>query len=97
MRTQLPFGADLLDQLGTPRKARKLVSSPRSRVWRVELADGPAVVKQLVAGDGADERYARELAALRIAARARPPIVPAVLGTDPVDRVLVLAAVEHRR
>ncbi|HEY4019067.1 MAG TPA: aminoglycoside phosphotransferase family protein [Pseudonocardiaceae bacterium] len=95
--TRLPFGESLRAELGTPRKARKLASSPRSRVWRVELDDGPAVVKQMVDAEDADERYAREVAALRVAARAKPAIVPAVLGTDPAERVLVLVAVRHRR
>jgi hypothetical protein len=67
-----------------------LASSQRSRVWLVEFAGAPAVVKQLVAGPGAADRYAREAAALRLAAGARPAVVPAVLGTDPGARVLVL-------
>ena len=92
----IPFGERLREALGAPRDASRLSSSPRSRVWRVELADGPAVVKQIVEGPDADERFARELTALRIAARARPPIVPDVLGTDPAERVLVLAEVAHR-
>lgn len=83
MWTQLPFGEGLRAALGPPRGPRRLESSPRSRVWRVELAGTPAVVKQLVAGPGAEERYAREVAALRIASRAEPAVVPALLGTDP--------------
>ncbi|NUK52685.1 aminoglycoside phosphotransferase family protein [Streptomyces lunaelactis] len=101
---RMPFGERLRDELGTPRSARLLDSSPRSAVWRVELADGPAVVKQLVPetsekGDvaEAEERYARELAALRMAARVRPAVVPGLLGTDEDERVLVLEYVEHRR
>ncbi|HEY4459885.1 MAG TPA: aminoglycoside phosphotransferase family protein [Pseudonocardiaceae bacterium] len=97
MPVLLPFGDALRDELGSPRRARKLGSSPRSRVWQVELASGPAIVKQVVEAPDADERYARELAALRIAERATPAIVPAVLGVDPVERVLVLARIEHRR
>ncbi|MYV57192.1 aminoglycoside phosphotransferase family protein, partial [Streptomyces sp. SID3212] len=54
------------------------------------------MVKQFVEGPGAAERYAREVAALRIAARAEPAVVPALLGTDPEEHVLVLAHVEHR-
>ncbi|QIQ06262.1 aminoglycoside phosphotransferase family protein [Streptomyces liangshanensis] len=96
MWTQLPFGEGLRAALGPPRGPRRLESSPRSRVWRVELAGTPAVVKQLVAGPGAEERYAREVAALRIASRAEPAVVPALLGTDPGERVLVLAHVDHR-
>ncbi|MER6994305.1 aminoglycoside phosphotransferase family protein [Streptomyces sp. NPDC000410] len=94
---KLPFGERLRGELGTPRRARALASSPRSHVWRVELDGGPAVVKQLAAGDGADERYVREVAALRLAGRLDPPVVPRLLGTDPAGRVLVLEHVEHRR
>jgi tRNA A-37 threonylcarbamoyl transferase component Bud32 len=54
------------------------------------------VVKQLVAGPGADERFAREVAALRAAASAEPPVVPRLLGTDPARRVLVIEYVEAR-
>ncbi|MFI2782942.1 phosphotransferase family protein [Streptomyces sp. ALB3] len=96
--SRLPFGEALRDRLGTPTHASALESSPRSRVWRIELADRPAVLKQLVAGPGADERYAREAAALRIAGRASgAPVVPVLLGADPVQRVLVLEHLVHRR
>ncbi|MFD5782996.1 phosphotransferase family protein [Streptomyces sp. NPDC126933] len=92
----VPFGEELRAALGAPRGARRLGSSPRSLVWRVELADGtPAVVKQLVEGPGDDERYAREVAALRLAGRVRPAVVPRLLGTDERARVLVLEHVEH--
>ncbi|MCX4819085.1 aminoglycoside phosphotransferase family protein [Streptomyces sp. NBC_01142] len=94
---RMPFGERLRDELGTPRQVRLLDSSPRSAVWRVELADGPAVVKQLVAGAGAEERYGRELAALRIASLVQPPVVPQLLGVDAGTRVLVLEYVEHGR
>lgn len=97
MSLSLPFGDALRDELGSPRRARKLGSSPRSRVWQVELANGPAIVKQIVEAPDAAERYARELAALRVAQRARPAIVPAVLGVDPAERVLVLERIDHRR
>ncbi|MEV0598065.1 aminoglycoside phosphotransferase family protein [Streptomyces sp. NPDC050315] len=97
MWSQLPFGDGLRAELGSPRRSRTLSSSPRSRVWRVELPDATAVVKQLVDGPGADDRYAREVAALRLAARADTPVVPALLATDPGERVLVLEHVEHRR
>nr|WP_255950020.1 aminoglycoside phosphotransferase family protein [Streptomyces sp. ODS25] len=83
-------------ELGRPVRARTLGSSPRSRVWRAELSGSPVVIKQLVEGPGADERYAREVAALRLASRVRPPVVPALLGTDPDARVLVLEHLEHR-
>ncbi len=63
----------------------------------MELAAGPAVVKQVVGGADADERYAREVAALELAATADEPVVPAVWGTDPGERVLVTAYVPHRR
>ncbi|WP_327680761.1 phosphotransferase family protein [Streptomyces sp. NBC_00467] len=105
----VPFGDRLRDELGPPRRARLLDSSPRSAVWRVELVDGTAaVVKQLVAGEAAgettgaaadaaaDERYRREITALRSAGRVRPAVVPRLLGTDPDARVLVLEHVEHR-
>ncbi|MFI1398369.1 phosphotransferase [Streptomyces sp. NPDC020681] len=95
---RVPLGERLRDELGVPRKVRRLSSSPRSAVWRVELGGGTrAVVKQLVAGAEADERYAREVAALRCAGRVRPAVVPRVLGTDAGERVLVLEHVEHRR
>jgi hypothetical protein len=66
-------------------------------VWRVELPQTSAVVKQIVDGPDADERYAREVAALRLAARAETPVVPALLATDPGERVLVLEHLDHRR
>ncbi|MFB7663233.1 aminoglycoside phosphotransferase family protein [Kitasatospora sp. NPDC056138] len=97
MWSEVPFGDGLRAGLGALRRPRRLASSPRSRVWRAELARGPVVVKQLVAGPGAEERYDREVAALRIAARTRTPVVPVLLGTDPEERVLVLEHLEHRR
>ncbi|MFI5529527.1 aminoglycoside phosphotransferase family protein [Kitasatospora sp. NPDC051853] len=97
MWSRVPFGEELRAELGPPRRARRLVSSPRSRVWRIELDGRPAVVKQAVEGADAEERYARELAGLRIAARAPLPVVPAVLGADPAARVLVLEHLDHQR
>ncbi|WP_030023359.1 aminoglycoside phosphotransferase family protein [Streptomyces monomycini] len=97
MATELPFTDVLRDRLGPARHAVRLGSSPRSRVWRVELGGAPAVVKQAVESADADERYAREVAALRLASRVTPPVVPRLLGTDPGARVLVLEHVEHRR
>ncbi|WP_329035445.1 aminoglycoside phosphotransferase family protein [Streptomyces sp. NBC_01725] len=95
-RPHLPFGAALRDALGAPGEVRLLDSSPRSSVWAAELPrGGPVVVKQLVQGPGAGERYAREVAGLRIAGRLRPPVTPRLLGTDPSARVLVLERVEH--
>ncbi|MGP3637170.1 aminoglycoside phosphotransferase family protein [Streptomyces sp. 24-1644] len=97
MGSPLPFGETLRAELGAPQHARGLESSPRSRVWRIELDGRAAVLKQLVEGPGAEERYGREVAALRIAARAASPVVPALLGTDPEERVLVLEHVEEGR
>ncbi|MGW4236934.1 phosphotransferase family protein [Streptomyces sp. NPDC004749] len=97
-RTVVPFGDELRDLLGEPRRARELASSPRSRVWRVDLPDhGPAVVKQLVGGNGAAGRYAREVAALRLAGDAAPQVVPRLLGTEDRARLLVLERLEHGR
>lgn len=48
------------------------------------------VVKQIVGGVDVEERYAREVTALRLAGRVQPPVVPAVLGTDDRKRVIVL-------
>ncbi|WP_432252112.1 phosphotransferase family protein [Streptomyces sp. HNM1019] len=90
---KLPFGEKLRAELGSPRRARRLDSSPRSRVWRAELSGTPVavvVVKQLTEGPEAAERYAREVAALRLASRVDPPVAPRLLGTDPAERVLVL-------
>lgn len=100
MRTmweRLPFGDGLRAGLGEPGRARRLSSSPRSRVWRVRLPETTAVVKQIVGGPDADQRYDREVAALRLAARAEPPVVPVLLATEPGARVLVLEHLDHRR
>ncbi|MFJ8001028.1 phosphotransferase family protein [Streptomyces sp. NPDC096310] len=96
MSSRLPMGEKLREELGTPRRAHRLGSSPRSRVWRAELSGVPVVVKQLVDGPEAAERYAREVAALRLASRVDPPVVPVLLGTDPGERVLVLEYVEYQ-
>jgi hypothetical protein len=95
-RNRGPINEALRTALGAPRVVRRLASSPRSRVWLVEFDTTPAVVKQIVGGPDAPARYARETAALALAARANPPIVPAVLGTDPHSRVLVLEYLESR-
>ncbi|MFF5563003.1 phosphotransferase family protein [Streptomyces sp. NPDC012623] len=101
MGWRLPLGdalrAESGPELGQPRRSRRLDSSPRSRVWRVEFPGVTAVVKQIVDGPDADERYGREVAALRLAARAQPPVVPTLLATGPRERVLVLEHLDHRR
>ncbi|MFJ9695521.1 phosphotransferase [Kitasatospora sp. NPDC101183] len=97
MLSRPPFGEELRSRLGLPRRARRLTSSPRSRVWQAELSGSTVVIKQLVDAPEADERYAREVAALRLASRADPPVVPRLLGADPVQRVLVLEHLEHGR
>lgn len=69
-------------------------------MWRVALDRGPAVVKQVVGGADAEQRYAREVAALRLAAagaaRAGAAVVPEVWGTDPERRVIVLEYLAHQ-
>ena len=90
MRLDLPVGEALRAALGAPAVVRRLPSSPRSRVWLVEFDGSPAIVKQVTGGAAAGDRYRRETTALRLARRARPYVVPEVLGTDPGARVLVL-------
>lgn len=96
MPSPVPFSDELAAALGFPGKATRLASSPRSRVWRVELRDGrPVIVKQVAdeggTGPDGDARYAREVAALRLAARAtRPAVAPALLAAEPRSRVMVL-------
>ncbi|MFL6110620.1 MAG: phosphotransferase [Catenulispora sp.] len=92
MGSQTPVSRSLRAELGRPRRVRELVSSPRSQVWRAELGGVDVVIKQLVAGPGADDRFAREVAALRAAANADRPVVPRLLAVDPAERVLI---VEH--
>lgn len=87
---RLPFGEELRAVLGNPRRASRISSSPRSRVWEIELSGQAAVVKQITGPADADIRYATELTALRLAARATPALVPALLGSDDANRVLVL-------
>jgi Phosphotransferase enzyme family len=84
------IGTALRDELGEPVLVRRLDSSPRSRVWLAEFAGSPAVVKQITGGPDATERYHREITALRLAAGARPAVVPLLLGTDPAQRLMVL-------
>jgi len=97
MWSRLPLGEELRGELGAPRRVRRLGSSPRSRVWRAELSGSAVVVKQFVDGPDAADRYAREVTALQLASTVDPPVVPALLGTDPGERVLVLEHVEDRK
>jgi len=87
---RVPLGEELRTLLGAPTRARLLPSSPRSRVWQVELGGVPAIVKQVTGGADPGARYAREVSALRLAARVRPAVAPALLATDDQARVLVL-------
>jgi hypothetical protein len=50
MWSEVPLRDELRAELGEPRRVQRLRSSPRSRVWLVERADAPVVVKQLVEG-----------------------------------------------
>ncbi|HET9138173.1 hypothetical protein, partial [Actinophytocola sp.] len=90
MPERVPGGDQVWDGLGRPVGAERLYSSPRSRVWLADLGERRVVVKQVVDGADADARYARELAALRLAGARRPPLVPELLAADPAVRVLVL-------
>jgi hypothetical protein len=85
-----PYGERLRERLGPASEPRRLASSPRSNVW-VASVDGTSVVVKQVVGDGdAPARYAREVTALRLAARVTPAVVPRLLTTDPPSRTLVL-------
>lgn len=88
---------ELRSRLGNPRWIRRLPSSPRSQVWLAEFDGFPAVVKQVVDSPDADERYGREVTALRLAARVHPPVVPALLAALPGPRLLVLEHLNNRR
>jgi hypothetical protein len=96
MPSRVPLRGELAAELGVPVRATQLGSSPRSRVWRAELRDGRQVIVKQIADEGGagadgDARYAREVAALRLAARAtRPAVAPALLTADPGSRVMVL-------
>lgn len=91
------LGEELQARLGAPKHVQSLGSSPRSQVWRATFGGTPAVIKHLVAGPGADDRFAREVAAFRAASAVRPPVVPRLLGTDPAERTLVTEYVEERK
>ncbi|MER5280683.1 phosphotransferase [Streptomyces sp. NPDC002809] len=96
MLKRLPFDETLRSTVGIPRQSELLDSSPRSRVWRVRLADRSQVIVKQITDDGdagadADTRFAREVAGLRLAGRATgPAVAPAVLATEPSARVMVL-------
>ena len=96
MHSAPPLGDELTARLGSPKRVRSLASSPRSDVWYAEFGGTPAVIKHLVAGPGAEERYAREVAALQAASAVRPAVVPQLLGTRPAERVLVTEFVEEQ-
>jgi hypothetical protein len=87
MWRRIPINEDVL---GRPRQVRPLKSSPRSRVWSASFDGTPAVVKQAVGGSDVGERFAREVTALRLAARADPQLAPRVLGVDDSARIMVL-------
>ena len=89
-RREPPVGQALRAALGSPGTVRRMPSSPRSRVWLAEFGGAPAIIKQVTGGADARDRYTREVTALRLAGRVRPPVVPALLATDPGTRVLVL-------
>lgn len=94
---RMPRSESLRDELGVPRRIVPLRSSPRSRVWRVELGSAPAVIKQVVGGPDASIRCQREVAALAIAGRVRPAVAPAVLGVDLGARLMVLEYLPQQR
>ncbi|KAF4408489.1 phosphotransferase family protein [Streptomyces lycii] len=100
MPPRVPISDALRSVLGTPTPAALLDSSPRSRVWEARLRGGERVIVKQITGRGGsgadgDARYAREVAALRLAARAtRPAVAPTLLGTDPASRVMVLEHLE---
>src|SRR5690349_3369409 len=101
MPSRVPLRGELAAALGVPVQATRLGSSPRSRVWRVGLRGGRRVIVKQIADEGGagadgDARYAREVAALRLAARAtRPAVAPALLAVDPGSRVIVLEYVNR--
>ncbi|WP_331741806.1 phosphotransferase (plasmid) [Streptomyces sp. NBC_00726] len=98
MPNPLPLTAPLLAALGgIPAQAEPLDSSPRSRVWRARTEDGRAVIVKQITDDGdaaagADARFARETAGLRLAGRGS--VAPALLATDPGARVMLLEYVD---
>jgi hypothetical protein len=81
---------ELQELVGRPRWVRRLPSSPRSQIWLVDLEGSPAVIKQITGGRDAQERFEREVTGLRLAARARPAVVPELLASLPRARMMVL-------
>ncbi|MFD9031138.1 hypothetical protein ACFVZW_08320 [Streptomyces sp. NPDC059567] len=98
MLNRVPFDEALRSTVGTPKQAELLDSSPRSRVWRVRLADRRLVIVK--PGDLADavalagRAGARLTAALRIglvgspARQSRSPQNPTCV--DDASRSMVL-------
>lgn len=97
LRTGLPLNDELLRELGKPLSKRKLHSSPRSKVWRVELGSRTVIVKQVIGNGDPAARFAREVTALRLAGRATPAVAPALIATDDAENVLVLELLERIR
>ena len=93
------YSETLHAELGRPRRLRRLDSSPRSRVWQADVAATPVVIKQIVGGPDAAQRYAREVTALLLAGRAdhELPVAPRLLGTDPDTWTLVLERLADER
>lgn len=91
------YGDRLIARLGVPRRVQRLGSSPRSRVWWAVLPDGPVIVKGIVGDGDAAERFRREVAALRLAGTARPPVVPRLLAADDEARLMVLEYLDEGR
>jgi aminoglycoside phosphotransferase (APT) family kinase protein len=90
LNPSFPLSGRLRAEFGPARAPRRLASSPRSNVWRADLGGTPTVLKQIVGGPDAAARYAREVTALRLAARVVPPVAPRLLGTDAQTRTLIL-------
>jgi tRNA A-37 threonylcarbamoyl transferase component Bud32 len=95
-----PIGEQFRSVVGDPAESVLIDSSPRSRVWRVDVHGAlPVIVKQILKGSDnpadADARYRRELTALRLAGRAtEPAVAPMVLTADATSRTMVLQYLE---
>ncbi|MFC4031493.1 phosphotransferase [Streptomyces polygonati] len=94
MLSGVPLSDALRAEFGAVGRARRIGSSPRSRVWAVTLGDTPVVVKQSVGGPEAQARFAREVTALRVAGRAGVRVAAPLLGVDEQARVMVLGRIE---